>query len=350
MVVGAVAASERQSIMRRQPPRAVCGRTAKGDNRMHLDTPKWWLFVVAYLVVHLPGLSASSFAEEPPVDPKPLAPAGGRDDGDPGPAVIVAAQAFLRAVHQSDDVAAYALTTAAFQKATPREQFAERLKALRETNSVADKTPLGGWVVVKSQDGKPRRALLATIASSMRSFLPPPAPGGPNRARLSPAGIELIEQDGRWLVADARNLKEPGEGPRPFARPGQEPNAYAEPIRAKEGRDGSAREVTTAVKGILTEVKADSITLKGEFPVKPGAVDTASGERTFKIDDATSVTLAVDSGRTLPDGRKVHRVTYRFGPASALLRAGYEATVEPGQGDGGAVNVLAIQPPDGPGL
>src|SRR5262245_11959434 len=81
---------------------------------------------------------------------------------DPGVEAILAAQAFLRAVHASDDTGAYAMTTPTFRQGNSREQFAERLKSLRATNGVAERTPVNGWVVIKPADGKPRRALLAT--------------------------------------------------------------------------------------------------------------------------------------------------------------------------------------------
>jgi hypothetical protein len=139
---------------------------------------------------------------------------------------------------------------------------------------------------------------------------------------------------------------------------------WAEPIRGNGRRDSAtAREVASTVKGVITDVKPGAVTVKlrppGSYPASggPGDADPPADlpadapERTFKVDDKTSVAIGTSTEVPSPNGRPGRRDSYRF-ESVASLKPGMNATIEPGDEDDYAADVRTLQgsKAGGPGL
>ena len=274
-------------------------------------------------------------------------PARGADAAapDPGAEAMRSARAFLRTVGKSEDNAAYELTASAYRQANTAEQFAEKMTALRDSAELTPVPPLKGWVLVKPDEGKPRRALFASTVLGLRR-----GPGGPSAA----LGIELTEDDGRWLVADVRPLV-PGKVDGHFQfMPGREVNNFGDPLRKLAKPGGPARMVTSAIPGVLTDVKGDSVAITPAAPEGQAENDgaaAAADSRTFKIDGETAVTVEVTSEMKQPNGRTGKQVRITWG-SHADLKAGDKVEVEPGDEDDQAAEIIVKRSADvgGPGL
>lgn len=269
----------------------------------------------------------ASAAAGGPATPAPAA--------DPGIEALRAARAFFRAVDDADDKAAYAMTAQAYREANTPEAFADAMAALRRVGAVELKPtpPLSGWVLVKPKENEPRRAMFTTVPGTGKRG----GGGGP----IELAGVALVEVEGRWLVAEVRD-----------ALTIVEAAEFTSPL-VKRRRRGESRHVATAVRGVVTEAKGGSVTLKPDNVPGDPAPDRRG--RTFKVDADTQVLVPLPGIREMltADGQTI--IPSRLG-AAADLRPGVIVAVEPADDDERAASVqirpATPEPPDAgnPGL
>ena len=302
-----------------------------------------WVVITLLLFAPPPATAAADDDGAPKAPAEKTAPPAAANPGaDPGADALRAARAFLHTVGKSEDAAAYELAAPEYREAHTAEQFAELMEGVRGTAGLWPTPPLTGWVLTKPAEGEPRRAMFASSALRFR-----PGPVARADAASGPVGVELVEHDGRWLVADVRQLV-PGKIDGHFQfMPGREAYDYGAPLRRLAKPGGPARLVTSATRGVLTDVKAGSVTLRVEAPksdapdAKPApesGVADAPAERTFSVDGDTIIALEFTSEHKFPDGR-VGKATRITRGAAADLKAGAEVTVEPGDDDDHAAEV-----------
>jgi hypothetical protein len=168
------------------------------------------------------------------------------------------------------------------------------------------------------------------------------APRRPGDPGPSVVGLDLTEKDGRWLVADVRELAL-----------GSEANRFAEPVR----RVGLVyrrlvRPLATAEMGVVTDVRADAFTIKVTFSFAAPAGAPREHLRTMKFDAKSDVTVnVVQEEQSLPDGSVSRSYRAERGSASDL-KPGAQVTIEPGDADDYAATISVIPAPNaaGPGL
>ena len=281
---------------------------------------------VLALVLAVPVASLAADEPKRPAGEAATGVAGSPDakaEADPGAEALRAARAFLRAVGDADDKAAYALTAPAYREANTPEAFEGAMAAFRRGGPVELKpTPaLQGWVLLKAKEGEPRRATFTTVAGANQR--------GGGRGPVTMAGVALVEVDGRWLVAEVRDALTIDEAGR-----------FTAPL-AKLRRRGESRRVQTAVRGVVTEAKDGSVTLKPE--VGPGDPAPDPRGRTFKVDAETLVLVPLPGIPEMltADGQTI--LPSRRGTA-ANLTPGVIVTVEPADEDGRATSVQ-VRPP-----
>jgi hypothetical protein len=272
---------------------------------------------------------------------------------DPGDEAVRAARTFLRTVGRNDDKAAYQLTAPSYREKNSAEEFGKRAAKLRDAAGLKEVPPVSGWVLLKPKEGEPGRALLAA-GPSLEMRFSVARQGAPS----TPIGVELVESPSpgggvRWLVVDAKSLVTERKDGRVMLAPGMEARNFAEPIRKLARKNSEiAREVGSAVRGEITEVKEGSVAVK----LKNGKGEAAGGERKFKTDENTAVVLGVQGqSRQAPRGGLPGSVTTTFRPVkiSDLQPGKGTATIEPGgDADDYAMSVNVVMKPgdEGPGL
>ena len=219
------------------------------------------------LVVIMPTLARCEEDERAPAAAKPEPENKPDERKQIAGRAVHAGRSFVSALCKSDAAGAYQLTTAEFRMRHTPEAFAEQMKDLRIAARLESLPPLDGWAVVKPKEGEPRRARLVGyffFVTMMRGSKPP-----------ATVGLELVEQEGKWLVDDVRELSLAGEA-----------REFKTSYRTAAGRNiDTVAEATSTLRGVVTEVKDDSVTLRVDLRTR----DDRTEDRTFRVDDKTQV-------------------------------------------------------------